>query len=190
MKMWHSLRTNTAARATELLGGTLLVGVMLISLSGLPGTGKSTVATVVAKDLGAVYLRIDSIEQPMRRAGFPVDGVGYEVAQSVALDNLVLGRTVIADCVNPWPLTRVAWRDLGQRARVPVLEIEFLCSDAAEHRRRVEARHMTDPRWPSWQDVLARDYRPWQREHVVIDTAINTIEKAAAMLVNAAKEAR
>jgi len=159
---------------------------MLISMSGLPGTGKSAVACLAAKEMGAVYLRIDSIEQPMLRAGFAVEGVGYEVAQAVASDNLALGRTVIGDCVNPWPLTRDAWRQVGDRLHVRVLEIEFVCSDVTEHRRRVEARHLADPSWRSWQEVLDRDYRPWQRERVVIDTATTTVERAVTVLVSSA----
>ena len=160
---------------------------MLVSLSGLPGTGKSTVARLAASELGAVYLRIDSIEEPMLRAGFAVEGVGYEVAQALASDNLALGRTVVADCVNPWPLTRDAWRMVGQRAGVRVVEIEFVCSDVVEHRRRVEARHQEDPRWPSWPSVLDRDYRPWQREPLVIDTAHLAVERSVALVVSAAR---
>jgi predicted kinase len=160
---------------------------MLISLSGLPGTGKSTIACFAAKELAAVYLRIDSIEWPMFSAGFPVEGVGYEVAQAVASDNLALGITVIADCVNPWPLTRDAWRQVGHRLHVRVLEIEFVCSDVTEHRRRVESRHVADSRLPSWQDVLHRDYRAWERERVVIDTATSTVEQAVTTFVRSAR---
>ena len=93
---------------------------MLISLSGLPGTGKTTVASLAAGELSAVYLRIDSIERPMRRGGLAVEGVGYEIGQAVAADNLALGRTVIADYVNPWPLTRDAWQQVGQHRHVRV----------------------------------------------------------------------
>ena len=160
---------------------------VLISLSGLPGTGKSTVAKLAAAELAAVYLRIDSIEQPMFAAGFAVEGVGYEVAQAVAVDNLSIGLTVIADCVDPWPLTRDAWREAARRAGVRVLEVEFVCSDVDEHRRRVDARHAADPRWPSWREVVDRDYRPWQREHLAIDSARLPVESAAAQLVTAAR---
>jgi hypothetical protein len=46
-------------------------------------------------------------------SGLAVEGVGYEIGQAVAADNLALGRTVIADYVNPWPLTRDAWQQVG-----------------------------------------------------------------------------
>src|SRR6266545_8197599 len=113
---------------------------MLIVLSGLPGTGKTTIARELAHELAAVYLRIDSIEQSIRDAGRPVEGEGYRVAYAVAEDNLRLGRIVIADCVNPWPLTRGEWRSVADRADVRAADVEVVCSDTDEHRRRVESR--------------------------------------------------
>ena len=41
---------------------------MLIVFSGLPGTGKTTIARGLAANAGAVYLRIDGIEQAIRNA--------------------------------------------------------------------------------------------------------------------------
>jgi predicted kinase len=151
---------------------------MLIALSGLPGTGKTTIARELSRELAAVYLRIDSIEQSMRRAGRPVEAEAYVVAYAVAEDNLCLGRIVVADCVNPWPLTRHEWRAAAERAGVPALDVEVVCSDAQEHRRRVEARaaDITGHKLPTWQDVLERDYRAWDGERIVIDTARLNVE--------------
>ena len=70
-------------------------------LSGLPGVGKTTIARELAVALTAVHVRIDSIEQALRDAGLTVYDHGYRVGYAVAADNLRLGRTVIADCVNP-----------------------------------------------------------------------------------------
>lgn len=56
---------------------------MLIVFAGLPGTGKSSIARELARELGAVWLRIDSIEQAVRDSGVlsgGVEGAGYEVA--------------------------------------------------------------------------------------------------------------
>ncbi len=36
---------------------------MLIIFSGLPGSGKSTIARTLSERLNAVYLRVDTIEQ-------------------------------------------------------------------------------------------------------------------------------
>jgi predicted kinase len=42
---------------------------MLIVFAGLPASGKSSIARALAQDLGAVWLRIDSIEQAIRESG-------------------------------------------------------------------------------------------------------------------------
>jgi len=120
----------------------------LVVLAGLPGAGKSAIARGLAEQTGAVWLRIDSIEQAIRESGVvpgSLDDAGYRAAYAVAEDNLRLGRDVIGDSVNPWMLTRNAWRDAGLRAGARVMEVEVTCSDPDEHRRRVETRQVTAP---------------------------------------------
>jgi predicted kinase len=160
---------------------------MLIILGGLPGTGKTTIARELARQLGAVHVRIDSIEEAILDSGVlnsPINDAGYRVGNAVAADNLRIGRTVIADSVNPIPLSREAWVEVANRARVSAVEIEVICSDSKEHQRRVETRISDIPgsRALTWQDVVSRDYRPWDREHIVIDTAGRTVEQVVTIL--------
>ena len=73
---------------------------MLTVFGGLPGTGKTTLARRIAALYAATYLRIDAIEQAMRNAGIPAEGIGaasYAVANAIAEANLLDGRTVVAD---------------------------------------------------------------------------------------------
>ena len=153
---------------------------MLIILSGLPATGKTTIARELAAQVTAVHVRIDSIEQALRASGVTVDAHGYRVGYAVAEDNLRLGRIVIADSVNPWPLTRAEWRAVAARAGVRSIDVEIVCSDAAMHRGRVETRTPDIPGHvlPSWDDVVHRDYRPWDRERLQIDTAHVPVDEA------------
>ena len=162
---------------------------MLIVLSGLPGVGKTAIARELAGAIGAVHLRIDSIEQALRAGGVAVEGEGYAVAYAIAEDNLQLGRTVIADCVNPWPLTRAEWSAVAARANVPALDVEVVCSDCDEHRRRVESRQpdIAGHRLPTWQEVIERDYRPWDRKRLVVETARSTIAASVSEIVSASR---
>jgi predicted kinase len=157
---------------------------MLVVMSGLPGVGKTTIARALAQATGAVHVRIDSIEQALRNAGWEVEGEGYGVAYAIAEDNLRLGRIVVADCVNPWPLTRDEWRAVAARADVRSVEVEIVCSDVDEHRRRVESRRadIDGHRPPTWTEVVARDYRPWTSERVVIDTALLDVDQSVARI--------
>ena len=161
---------------------------MLIILGGLPGAGKTTIARELARRLGAVHIRIDSIEQAIRESGVvagSLDDAGYRAGYAVAEDNLRIGLTVVADSVNPIPITREAWRETATRARVVAVEVEIICSDQREHRRRVEARVSDVPglTGPTWQDVVDRDYRRWEHDHIVIDTARLTIEQSVETLL-------
>jgi predicted kinase len=160
---------------------------MLVAFGGLPGTGKTTVARAVAARCGATYLRIDAIEQTLRSAGVLAGGVGpagYMVAYALAEANLRLGLTVVADSVNPLNVTRAAWREVAAAARVPIVEVELVCSDVAEHRRRVETRATDLPGLvpPSWAAVLRRDYDAWTAPRTLIDTAALDAEAAAARI--------
>ena len=148
----------------------------LIVLAGLSGSGKSSIARGLAKEIGAVWLRVDSIEQAIRESGMApgsLDDAGYRAAYAVAQDNLRLGHDVIGDSVNPWMLTRNAWRDAGLRVGARVIEVEIVCSDPEEHRHRVETRANEVPGLvlPDWHAVMERDYHPWDRDHLRIDTA-------------------
>lgn len=160
---------------------------MLIVLSGLPGVGKTTIARRLVEVTAGVHLRIDSIEQALRRAGWKVEGEGYGVAHAVAEDNLRLDRAVVADCVNPWPLTRSDWHAVARRAGARAIDVEVVCSDATEHRRRVESRSADIPGHvlPTWPQVEDRDYRPWESERVLVDTARSSVEECVRAILAA-----
>lgn len=168
---------------------------MLIVFGGLPGTGKTTIARLVARGCGATYLRIDAIEQALRSADVLVGDVGpagYVVAYALSEANLKLGQSVIADCVNPLAVTRAAWRSVAASTSSPIVEIEIICSDPAEHRRRVEGRTIDIPGLnpPGWASVLAHDYEPWSGPRMIIDTAAMSAADAASKILAAIDERR
>ncbi|AMZ71321.1 MULTISPECIES: AAA family ATPase [Pseudomonas] len=161
---------------------------MLIVFSGLPGTGKTTIAKGLVDTVGALYLRIDTIEQAIRNSGALSQDVGrsgYMVANELALSNLDLGRTVIVDCVNPVIESRLAWSEIASRAGVRLMNIEVICSDKNEHQRRVDTRlgDISGLTPPTWQSVLDHEYEAWAEAPFTIDTALTSPVQAVSMLV-------
>lgn len=145
----------------------------LIAVAGLPGVGKTALARGVADRLGATFLRIDTIESAIATTLHPFrdNPVGYVVAARVAADQLRSGRRVVADAVNGLQIVRDLWAGVARECGVALHWVEVICSDQAEHRRRVESRSAEMPghEIPTWQQVLDRDWDPFVEPHLVID---------------------
>ena len=52
----------------------------LVVFAGLPGSGKSTIARELARQLGAAWLRIDTIETAIADEATPITDEGYRAA--------------------------------------------------------------------------------------------------------------
>jgi len=161
---------------------------MLIILRGLPGTGKTTLARQLATSLQAMHLRIDTIEQTLRRQ-LPtlsdIGPLGYQIAQAIAVDNLRLGQRVIADSVNPIEHTRMAWHDCARQAGKPWVDILLVCSDQRVHRHRIETRTADIPGHilPDWPAVRQRTFEPCDKDCWRFDTAQASVEDIAAQIM-------
>jgi predicted kinase len=158
---------------------------VLFILSGLPGAGKSALARLLAAHYGAVWLRVDTIEQALRDlCSVEPQGEGYRLAYRIAADNLATGLSVVADSCNPWHLTRREWEDVASTNGTGALNIEVVCSSPEEHRRRIETRRseVSGLRLPTWEEVVAREYHPWDEDHITIDTAGKSAAESFAEL--------
>lgn len=159
----------------------------LFVFAGRPGSGKTTLARLLARRMTASYVRIDTIEQALRDlCGLQVEGEGYRLAYRLAADNLQLGSDVVADSCNPIELTRREWEHVAETNGATFVHIEVLCSDTDEHRSRVESRKsdVQGLTLPSWEEVVNRDYHAWSREIIIIDTAGCSIEVCFDSLVD------
>lgn len=160
---------------------------LLLCVGGLPATGKSTIARRLAARLGAAFVRTDTIEVAIGRAEGRFEETngwelppGYAVGYEVAADQLRNGLDVIADSVNPLRVSRDAWRATGLDAGARVVEVEVVCSDTTEHRRRAEERILDVPGLakPTWEQISSREYDSWDRDRLVVDTAMLDVDQA------------
>lgn len=157
-----------------------ILGPMLIALAGLPGAGKSTVAEVLASELDAVVLAVDVIESALLRSqierSFGSGLAAYIVAEDLAREELRRGRTVIIDASNYVQVARDGWTALARQTGSQLLFVDVVCSDFAEHMRRVEERRRGLYGLPevTWDDVVERfaEVQPWGSEpRILVDTA-------------------
>jgi len=155
---------------------------MLYIFGGPPATGKTTLARLLASEVRAAHVRIDTVEQRLCDVlgRTKIGPEGYAVAYGIAGDNLSAGLHVVADSVNPLTVTRHAWRQVARDAGTSFAEIEVVCSDPEEHRGRVQTRTSDVPglRLPGWEAVTARVYEDWDEPRIVIDTARCTPEES------------
>ena len=161
----------------------------------MPAAGKSTIAWALAIEAAAPYLRVDRIEQAIvawSTLAHPVGPVGYAVAHQLALEQLQLGLDVIVECVNPVAFTRDAWRGTAATAAAALVEVEVICSDQAEHRRRVETRasDVDGLVKPSWAEVVDREYEPWSRTPVRVDSSTISVPRAVQRIAAEMKAVR
>jgi hypothetical protein len=87
---------------------------------------------------------------------------------------------VVADSCNPIVLSRTEWEQVAVDTEAMFINIEFTCSDKAEHRKRIESRKATIPGHvlPTWEKVESREYDTWNSSRVIIDTAAKTVNES------------
>lgn len=117
---------------------------VLVAMAGLPGSGKSTIAEIVAGRLGATVISVDPIEASILHAGIdsdqPTGLAAYLVAETMAEQVLLSGHSVVVDAVNAVEPARLQWRDLAERCDVKLRVLETVCSDEALHEERLAKR--------------------------------------------------
>lgn len=168
--------------------------MQLIVFTGLPGTGKSSLAEAVGRALGIPVFAKDWLEAALVRSHLQPGGAdqpnlgyaSYELLTTLADRQLALGQSAILDSVASTEAIRASWRDLAARHQAAWRVIECQCSDVAVHQARLSGRQRGIPGWPEldWAEVVrvANYYVPWQEARLVVDAQQPWAENFAATL--------
>ena len=162
----------------------------LIVFSGLPGAGKTALAEAVGRELGIPVFAKDWLEATLlccelapANQDKPLGMAGYELLNTLAERQLILGQSVILDSVATTASIRAKWRELAAEYAARQLVIECVCSDEAVHRSRLGGRRRNIPGWHEleWAEVerVKSYYCPWEQDHLVLD-AVQPFEKNLA----------
>ncbi len=151
--------------------------LQLIIFTGLPGTGKSSVAEAVARRFGIPVFAKDWLEAVLLQNEFTpaskTSSLGYELLTTLARRQLMLGQSVILDSVASTESIRASWRELADEFGAQRRIIECVCADENLHRRRLVSRQRGIPGWHelTWEDVqtVRGYYVPWQEPRLILD---------------------
>ena len=90
----------------------------------------------------------------------------------------------MADCCNLIELTRQEWEDVAVNNNCRFVNIEVVCSNKAEHKKRAEQRNaeVANMKLPVWDDIENREYHEWHKSRIVINTAGKTIKQCQTEL--------
>jgi predicted kinase len=157
----------------------------LIAFTGLPGTGKSTLADQLATAMGAPAFAGDWLLGALKPHGVLTGldrptflAMYYNLLETLMTRQLMLGQSAVVDClVNDEIATR--WQQLADQYDARLHLVECVCSDDAEHRRRVEDRRRDIPGWHEvgWNHVqrMRAEYPPLTVAHLTLD-AMNPVD--------------
>lgn len=146
-------------------------------MTGLQGSGKSTVSKKLAGLLQATLLSVDPIESRIISSGiersYETGYAAYLVAQQIAEVQLSIS-SVIIDASNYVEEAQKMWETLALEKGVELIVVECINSDEVLHKQRLKnrTRGLNGFEEIAWADVEKRktEHHDWQVEKFTIDT--------------------
>lgn len=136
--------------------------MQLVAFKGMPGTGKSTLARALARELRWPLIDKDNIKDILDGHAPESGGLAYETMYNLVRRQVLLGLDTICDSPLTFENSYMQLRKIAAESNARLLIIESICTDEAIWQERIEARkalglpahHQTD--WLEFQV-----YREW-----------------------------
>lgn len=148
----------------------------LILFAGMPGSGKTTLARMVARELRLPIFSKDRMQRVLRDHHLAAEntGDGYYIILDLADEQLSLGVSVILDATFPLDHFRTVANETAMRHNANFCAIYCFNSDDDVWRKRMEKRVQYVPGWRpvGWEDVqrMRTYYQPWGDNALVLDS--------------------
>ncbi len=148
----------------------------LIVFAGMPGSGKTTLARMVARQLRLPVLSKDRVQRVLRDHHLAPEhtGDGYYIILDMADEQLALGVSAILDATFPLDHFRTVASEIAARHQARFCAFYCYCSDDTIWQQRMTSRVQYVPGWKpvGWDDVLRmrQYYQPWQDNALHIDS--------------------
>lgn len=161
------------------------MSLSVVAFTGLPGTGKSTLAERLARHMKAPAFAGDWLMGALKPSGVlstlersTYKELYHRLLWTLASRQLTLDQSAVLDCLVVDALVGV-WDERAKQFHARLFVVECFCSDEGLHRSRLEGRRRGIPGWHEvdWDHVLRmrEEYPPLRSPHLRLD-AVNRLE--------------